>query len=296
MDSVGTRVSVPAVVTTALGPIEYAEFGEGPAVLALHGAMGGFDQSLLLARTIGGSGFRHIAVSRPGYLGTPLASGKSPEKQADICAALLDVLGIETAAVMAVSGGGPCALQFVLRHGRRCRALVLVSTCGERVVTPIPRSFHLMRHLIRWPAAANAIRRKTLANIDQAASRSIPDPVVRARTLDDPEAGPLFRALLSSTSDRMADRMPGTMNDIAITRTASYALEEIAVPVLVVHGTADRVVPFEPHARALSGRIPNAKLLAIEGGEHVSIFTHHREVKARVSTFLQEYASVGAVA
>jgi pimeloyl-ACP methyl ester carboxylesterase len=43
--------------------------------------------------------------------------------QADAVAALLDVLGIRTAAVMAVSGGGPCALQFALRHPQRCCAL-----------------------------------------------------------------------------------------------------------------------------------------------------------------------------
>lgn len=276
------------IVSTRQGVVEYAEYGEGPAVIALHGAMGGYDQSLLLARTIGDAGFRYIAVSRPGYLETPLASGKTAEQQADLCAGLLDELGIDTAVVMAVSGGGPCALNFALRHQKRCRGMVLVSTCGEKVCNSIPFSFKLTKLLVRIPAFANAIQKKALANIEQMASRSIPDPELRARVLQDPEVGPLFIGLMESTCDRMGQRIIGTENDIAITRTTEYPLEDIAVPVLIIHGTEDSVVSYEPHAKALESRIPNAELLTIEGGEHVSIFTHHNVVKPRVVRFLGE--------
>lgn len=286
--------ATPVIVNTKYGPIEYAEYGEGPAIVAIHGAMGGYDQSLILARTIGGDGYRYIAVSRPGYLGTPLASGKTYEQQSDLCAALLDELGIETALVMAVSGGGPCAMQFALRHSERCRGLVLASTCGKVVNTPIPFSFKLMTLMLRIPALAKGIERKASGNIEQAASRSIPDPEVRARTMEDPEAGPLFTALLKSTRYRMRDRIKGTENDIALTRTTNYPLEKIAVPTLIVHGTADKMVPYEVHAKALESRIPNAELLTIEGGEHVSIFTHRDIVRNRVTRFIQEHSSASA--
>jgi pimeloyl-ACP methyl ester carboxylesterase len=280
------------VVNTRNGTVEYAEYGDGPAVVALHGAMGGYDQSLLLARTIGDDGFRYIAVSRPGYLGTPLASGKTPEQQADLCAGLLDALGISDAVVMAVSGGGPCALYFALRHQQRCRGLVLVSTCGQKVDTPIPFSFQLTKLLVRWPAFANKMQKKALESIEQMASRSIPDPIMRKRTMQDPETGPLFRTLMESTCDRMAQRMPGTENDIAITRSTDYSLEDVAVPVLIVHGTADSMAPFAKHAKTLESRIPGAELLAIEDGEHVSIFTHRKKVKTRVTRFLHDHSPI----
>jgi pimeloyl-ACP methyl ester carboxylesterase len=93
-------------------------------------------------------------------------------------------------------------------------------------------------------------------------------------------------AVALSTFDGMPARLPGTMNDLHVTRTTDYPLEHIATPVLVVHGTADRLVPFEPHARALATRIPRAELLAIDGGEHVAIFTHREEVRQRVASFL----------
>ncbi len=95
----------PATAETLLGAVEYVEIGDGPAVVALHGAMGGYDQSPILAQTVGDPDCRYVAVSRPGYLGTPIGSGKSPERQADLIAALLDTMGIERTGVMAVSGG-----------------------------------------------------------------------------------------------------------------------------------------------------------------------------------------------
>jgi len=281
----------PKIMKTPRGPVEYASFGTGPAVLALHGAMGGYDQGLILARTIGAAGYQYVAISRPGYLGTALSAGSSPEEQADLCADLLDALGVRDVAVMAVSGGGPCAIHFALRYRNQCRGLVLVSTCSGKIDTPLPLAFYVMKLLARWPAFVNHMREKTMKDPERAALRSIADPSVRARTLRDPEAGPLFAELSNSTFDRMSLRLPGTKNDIEVTRRRTvYPLEEIAVPVLVVHGTADRVVPFTPHAKMFEARVPGVELLAIDGGEHVAIFTHRKEVAARVAEFLAAHA------
>jgi pimeloyl-ACP methyl ester carboxylesterase len=284
----------PTTVNTSRGPVEYVSFGEGPAVLAVHGAMGGYDQSALLAKTIGEPGYRYLAVSRPGYLGTPLTSGQTSEQQADLFAAMLDALGIGRAAVMAVSGGGPSALQFAIRHADRCWGLVLVSTCSGKIEQRVPMAFSVITWLARRPWFVAALRRRTARDPEGAARRSIADPVVCARTLQDPESGPLLRALQLSTYDRMARRLPGTSNDIAVTRTTTYPLEQIAVPTLVVHGTIDRLVPFDQHGKVLATRIPGAELLAIEGGEHVAIFTHRRDVRTRVTGFLRAHRPASA--
>ncbi len=291
------RVSgtAPSVLWTPRGKLEYVTIGEGPCVLALHGAMGGHDQSLLLARTIGEAGYRYVALSRPGYLGTPLDSGRTPAEQADLYAAALDIWGVSSVAIMAVSGGGPSAIEFALRHRERCWALVLVSTCSGRISTKIPLSFHVTKHLLRWGRFADAMRRKAERDPRHAAGRSIADPSIRERTLRDPVAGPLLAELVSSTLDRPGLRLRGTENDIAVTRCTEYSLEEVQVPVLVVHGTEDRMVPFELHGKRLADRIPGAELLAITGGEHATIFTHRAEVRMRVTSFLRRHAPATSV-
>jgi pimeloyl-ACP methyl ester carboxylesterase len=259
--------------------------------------MGGYDQALLLACSAADATvYQFIAPSRPGYLGTKLAVGRTPEEQADVWAGLLDALGLEQAAVIAISGGGQSAIQFALRHSSRCRALVMISACSAQLHVRMPMRFQLMKFMVRLPAISSFLRKKALSNPEAAAERSIPDAALRARTLNDPEAGPLLRALQLSTLDRMVERLPGTENDIAQSRSAfAYPLEQIAAPLLVVHGTDDEAVPVE-HAKALASRVPNAELLLLEGGRHTSLFTHLGEIRARTFPFLDAHAKYSSAA
>ncbi len=48
-------------------------------------------------------------------------------------------------------------------------------------------------------------------------------------------------------------------------------------------------MPFERHGKTLAERIPGAELVALEGGEHVAIFTHRDEARARVMRFLSAH-------
>ena len=65
------------------------------------------------------AGYRVLTPDRPGYLGTPIVNGGTPERQADLAAALLDTLGIDRVAVVGLSAGGPGAIQFAVRHADR---------------------------------------------------------------------------------------------------------------------------------------------------------------------------------
>ncbi|MCB0125247.1 MAG: alpha/beta hydrolase, partial [Caldilineaceae bacterium] len=97
--------------------------------------------------------------------------------------------------------------------------------------------------------------------------------------------------MMLSTYDRMGQRIAGTENDIHITRTASYALEEMRVPVLVVHGTEDPLANYAANAPQYMRRLPNAELLTVAGGEHVAIFTHRAFVRNGVTAFMEQHFS-----
>ena len=73
------------VIETAIGAIEYAVVGEGIPRLMIHGTPGGYDQMLVPGKVRPASvdGQEIIAVSRPGYLRTPIESGRTPAQQAN---------------------------------------------------------------------------------------------------------------------------------------------------------------------------------------------------------------------
>ena len=265
--------------------------GPRGALSAWHPGRLGYDQALILARLAGVPGFRYIALSRPGYLGTPLSLGRTPEEQADLYRDLLDALGLERAAVMAVSGGGPSALQFALRHPERCWGLVIISSVCMRNEKRLPMAWYIMKLAACFSPLVKQMKRKAEQDPDGASRRTISDPVMRARSLADPEAGPLLRAMQLSTYDRMLLRIPGTEHDVNLTRTGfSFDLERIQAPTLIVHGTSDTMAPFA-QAQRMAARIPGAELLALDRGEHFGIFTHLEEFRAGVTRFLGAHSS-----
>lgn len=113
-----------------------------------------------------------------------------------------------------------------------------------------------------------------------------------ARTLQNPEVRLLLDEMKLLGGARVGERLPGAFSDVMITRTRNYPLEQVVLPVLVVHGNADPLVPFEQHGKVLGQRIPGAALLSVEGGEYVTIFTHRGAVRPRVVQFLQAVANV----
>ena len=65
-------------------------------------------------------------------------------------------------------------------------------------------------------------------------------------------------------------------------------LAKIDVPVLVVHGTEDRILPFDSTAARLPALLADCKLVSIEGGPHNIAWTHSDEVNAALLAFLSE--------
>ena len=63
-------------------------------------------------------------------------------------------------------------------------------------------------------------------------------------------------------------------------------LSEIDVPVLVVHGTEDRILPFEATAARLPALIPDCTLVPVEGGPHNIGWTHPEEVNGALLEFI----------
>jgi non-heme chloroperoxidase len=66
----------------------------------------------------------------------------------------------------------------------------------------------------------------------------------------------------------------------------------IDVPTLILHGTADRILPIDGQGRRLHAALPDARYVEIEGGPHVMCVTHAQEVNRELLAFLRQEAPV----
>src|SRR5882762_4421110 len=65
-------------------------------------------------------------------------------------------------------------------------------------------------------------------------------------------------------------------------------LARVQVPTLVIHGDADRIVPFASSGQRTAKMIPGARLVVVNGGPHFISWTHVDEVNAALLSFLKE--------
>jgi non-heme chloroperoxidase len=73
-------------------------------------------------------------------------------------------------------------------------------------------------------------------------------------------------------------------------------IKQIDVPTLILHGTADRILPIDGQGRRLHAALPDAHYVEIDGGPHVMCVTHAKEVNRELLTFLRQPAPVSAAA
>jgi 2-hydroxy-6-oxonona-2,4-dienedioate hydrolase len=275
------------VIDTACGPVEFAIFGEGVPVLVVHGAGGGFDQGLWIAKRMGAEGFQFIAPSRFGYLSTPLQNDTSAAAQADMHACLLDALNIRQVAVLGASAGAPSSLQFVLRHPQRASALVLLVPAAyappdrtNSKLQPTTSAFManvvLKSDFIVW--LASKTNRSSLLHL-----LGVPPAVQRQLTL--PEQKQLIETILFPISRRQK----GLINDgIVVPREIEtrYPLEQITIPTLII-SSADDPYNTLPASKYIAERIPGARFIGLEQGGHLFI-GQEKKVQSEVTAFLEQ--------
>jgi pimeloyl-ACP methyl ester carboxylesterase len=275
-----------AVADTPCGPIEHASVGQGPAVLFVHGAGGGFDQGLGMAHELAARSLRVILVSRFGYLRTPLPPDASPAAQADAHACVLDALRIDRAAIVGVSAGAPSSLQFALRYPDRTRALVLLvpATYAPRAggTAPPPPATELLfdtalrSDFLFW--IATRVARDTLIE----SILATPPAVVKTASLEEQQrVDALLQSILPVSTRRL-----GLLNDAKIMSTLRpEPLERVTAPALVVSVQDDGFGTWDS-ARHAAAHLPRARLVGWERGGHVWV-GHHRELVDELVAFVR---------
>lgn len=264
-------------VRTPAGLVEYCEWGDGKPALLVHGVVGGCDVPPSW-RALVPDGYRIIAPSRFGYLGSPLPERPSVAAQADAFAALLDALGIERAPVVGFSAGSSSVVQLALRHPRRVTALVLVAANAphEKPVKLVPRALAPLMFSQPTLWLLRVLLPSVLARIAGAPPGYVPSDEDR-RTLET-----IFDSFFP-----MGPRAAGTIFDgyVGNPDIAGYPFEQITVPTLGVHAADDPLAPYDD-ARAMVARMPGSRWIRVDRGGHIFIHDDSRAVAA-IAEFLE---------
>jgi 2-hydroxy-6-oxonona-2,4-dienedioate hydrolase len=269
------------LLPTRCGPIEYQEAGTGVPLLAVHGSGGGHDQGMAFAGGLATQGVRVIAMSRFGYLRTPMPADASAAAQADAHVCLLDALGIAKAAVMGGSAGAPSALQMALRHPDRVSALVLLVPLTYKPPTQADSAAPM-------PPWVESLMMRMIASdfLFWAALHVAPDQVIKTVLATPPELLKTASAAERARVDAMlrnilpvSARAQGLISDTAAGKHLGPSpLATVRAPTLIISARDDRYGTFAS-AQYTADQIPGAKFIGFESGGHTWV-GHNDEVMA----------------
>ena len=267
------------VLDTRLGQIEYSDsLGEGLVILHIHGSPGGYDQVFGLDKK-----YQVLSPSRPGYLRTPISSGKTPAEQADLYKALLEELDIDSVIVWGSSGGGPSAIEFAIKYPESTRGLISF----EALTGPWLEAKEIDKYFL---AASDfslwfSLKLSGVFGKRNLVSFVVPDVSNQNLILSDEVSFKELKKLIW-TIWPISMRQKGFSNDAEMFYDLSLDLQKISSPTLAIHGTKDTNVDIS-HSTKLTEAVKNSKLHKIVGADHYMSFSHRNEINEVVEEFIE---------
>lgn len=234
--------------------IEYDVRGAGPALLFLHAFPLGLSMWDAAVEAFAGR-HRVVRFDARGFGGTP--PGDEPltmERIADDGAALLGLLGIETAIVAGCSMGGYAAFAFVRRHPERLAGLVLQDTrAGADTEEARANRTSLAARVLEEGASA-------------AAEAFLPKLVGETTKRENPDLVEWLRERILATSPQ---GIAQALHGLGARPDSRETLGRISVPTLVVVGEEDVLTP-PAEAEAMGTAIPGSRVAVIPRAGHLS--------------------------
>jgi len=260
--------------------IYYEDHGAGQPVVLIHGYLlnGHFwerQHHALLA-----AGYRVITYDRRGFgrSSQPTVGYDYDTLAADLNT-LLEHLQLHDATLVGFSMGSGEVVRYLSTYGSgRVRKAVLISGLPPFVLKTADNPEGIDGQVFEDLKAAVLADRyafytgffQNLYNLDELGGTRVSDEVVQANVTVATGASPYATHACINTwlTDFRGD------------------LPNIDIPTLVLHGTADRILPMEVTAQRLPGLIKDVQLVTVEGGPHNFVWSHAEEVNRALLGFL----------
>jgi pimeloyl-ACP methyl ester carboxylesterase len=263
--------------------VNVIELGSGPPVVFIHGLSGSW-QNWLEQVPVFARDHRVITFDLPGFGASEMPKDKiTISRYGRFVAALLDELGVGSAAVVGNSMGGFIGIEMAIRFPERVERLVLVSAAGlsieylrnERALAVLGALGNRLAAYSGWVAsrsdalARRPVARRAIFGIVAHRPDRLPGPLVAEQVRGSGKPG-FIPALDALTDYPIRDR-----------------LGEIACPTLIVWGSEDKLVPARD-ADEFARLIPNSRKVVWPETGHVAMLERPEAFNALVQAFLAE--------
>ena len=273
------RVRVGTENGTAI-ELHYEDHGSGQPVVLVHGYPLNGRSWERQERELLAAGYRAINYDRRGFgLSSQPTSGFDYDTFAADLNALLDHLALDDVVLVGFSMGTGEVTRYLGSYGSgRVRKAALLGVIPPFLLKTEDNPEGVDKELFEGIKAAIVKDRyvyfkdffDNFYNVDKLGGTKISEQAVQAS----------FNVAAGSSPHATYACVDTWLTDFRAD------LPKIDVPTLVVHGTEDRILPYEATAARLPGLIADLKLVTVEGGPHNIAWTHPDEVNSALLEFL----------
>ena len=254
-------------------PVHAKVMGQGPDLVLIHGASGNMNDFTMGFAARMAERYRVILFDRPGlgWTGRLPGSGgtwnnteETPQAQAVLLQKAADQLGVKSPILLGHSYGGIVAVAWGLARPADTAALVLVGSVSEP-----------------WPGGLGWIYALTGSRIGGAlfvplATAFISDRYINNNigSIFEPQEAPAgygahlgVGLTLRRMSLRANAQQVNALRPHVVEMQKSYGT--LRMPIEMVHGDTDTIVPAHVHAQVLINEVPNGALTLLPGQGHM---------------------------
>ncbi|MFJ7749637.1 alpha/beta fold hydrolase [Arthrobacter sp. NPDC097144] len=261
----------------------YQDQGSGQPVLLIHGYPLDGDSWERQTRALLGGGYRVITYDRRGFgRSSQPNTGYDYDTFADDLAAVINELDLQDVVLVGFSMGTGELARYVGRHGTdRISGLAFLSSLEPFLLQTDDNPTGVPAEVFEGIVAAAQDDRfawfdnffSDFYNLSENLGTRISEEAVRGSW--NVAAGSAPRAAYAVVPSWLTD----FRDDVAKVR-------ESGLPVLILHGTEDNILPIDATGRPFSAALPDARYVEVEGAPHGLLWTHADDVNAALLDFL----------
>ncbi|VVD82892.1 proline iminopeptidase [Pandoraea horticolens] len=249
--------------------LHYVDFGQGPAVVFIHGLCGQLRNFAYLPLAALARTHRVVLVDRPGsgYSTRAAQHDGAIASQANAVARLIDTLALERPLVVGHSLGGAVSLALALDHPQRVGALALIAPLTQPV-SEVPAAFRALAiRSARWRRWVG----RTLA---------VPIGMMTGRTtltyVFGPEDAPKDFLVRGGgvLGFRPGNFEAGSVDILAAERdmpSLAARYPALSVPVDILYGRGDRILDYRLQGETMPLASERVQLTLVDGGHMLPV-------------------------